>query len=222
MQKLSFRRKRRRSKPRNGTMQGRSSDRRMTFAGETNSFQVRKKNKKQRRKNSPAKKIVLWGAEIILVCLAAFMIVSMFGMRVSTAGNSMSPALENGDIVLTDRMIYNITKPGRGDIIAYQREGSGHCSLKRVVGLPGETIQIKEGKVYINGKVMKKDIYLSNIDFAGIAEEPVELASDEYFVIGDNHSVSDDSRSADIGSIKKSEIYGKAWYIIDGDRKGLL
>lgn len=222
MQDLSFRRKRRNSRRRSRNGQRRTSDRQMRFAGNLDQVQVERKRRKQHKKDSPAKKAVLWGAEIILVCLAAFMLVSMFGMRVSTAGDSMSPALENGDVVLTDRLIYNITKPGRGDIIAYRREGSGHYSLKRVVGLPGETVQIKNGRVYINGKNVKKGIELSNIDFAGIAEEPVELASDEYFVIGDNHSVSDDSRSADIGCIKRKEIYGKAWYVIDGDRKGLL
>ena len=79
-----------------------------------------------------------WAAEIILVCAAAFLLVLSFGCRVSNAGDSMKPVLENGEVVLVNRLCYRIFSPSRGDIVAYSRDGSGQYSIKRIVGLPGE------------------------------------------------------------------------------------
>lgn len=161
------------------------------------------------------KEIIIWLVEIIAVCVLAWMLVSLFGQRVSNAGDSMRPVLKNGDVVLIDRMVYNAKKPVRGDIIAFKPNGNEntHYSIKRVVGLPGETVQIKDGKVYINGEALKKDVYVSDIGFAGIAEEPVELGETEYFVLGDNCEGSDDSRLADVGNVTRSDIYGKVWFV---------
>ena len=82
-----------------------------------------------------------------------------------------------------------------------------------MIGLPGETVQIKKGKVYINGKKLKSDIYCITkyIDEPGIAEEPLELGKDEYFCLGDNRPVSYDSRYEEVGSVHRSEIIGKVW-----------
>ena len=82
------------------------------------------------------------------------------------------------------------------------------------MGLPGETVQISEGKVLIDGQEMTEDIYVSGIEYAGEAEQPVELGADEYFVIGDNHTASDDSRLPGIGAVNRDEIYGEAWFIV--------
>ena len=82
-----------------------------------------------------------------------------------------------------------------------------------MIGLPGETVQIKKGKVYINGKKLKSDIYgiTKYIDEPGIAEEPLELGKDEYFCLGDKRPVSYDSRYEEVGSVHRSEIIGKVW-----------
>ena len=79
-------------------------------------------------------------------------------------------------------------------------------------GLPGETVQIKDGKVYINGKEQKKDIFVSEIEKPGVAQDEITLGENEYFVLGDQASSSDDSRMADIGNVKRSEIYWKIWF----------
>ena len=124
-------------------------------------------------KTEKVKTAIEWGTEIIVVCILAWMLVSFFGQRVSNAGDSMSPVLKNGDVVLINRIVYDARKPKRGEIIAFRPNGNenAHYCIKRVVGLPGETVQIKDGKVYIDGKVQKENIYTSDLDFAGIAEK---------------------------------------------------
>ena len=98
--------------------------------------------------------VLRWVFEIAIVCLFAFVLVWYFGQRVSMIGDSMNPVLENGDITLTNRIIYNASRPGRGDVIAFHPNGNedSYCYIRRIVGLPGETVELKEGKVYINGK----------------------------------------------------------------------
>lgn len=219
MQELDLNKKRKQSSA--------HKNRRKEKPGKGLSFSSKKKKGSHNKKKGPkiriSKNAVVWIAEITLVIFLAAALVVFFGRRVSNAGDSMSPALENGDVVLVDRLIYDITRPTRGDIIAVRQPGDSHYSLKRVVGLPGETVQITDGKVYINGKVQKKGIYAENITFAGLAEQPMELGTGEYFVLGDNHDVSDDSRMADVGAIQRSEIIGKAWFVVTkGDRFGLV
>lgn len=166
-------------------------------------------------KTEKVKTAIEWGTEIIVVCILAWMLVSFFGQRVSNAGDSMSPVLKNGDVVLINRIVYDARKPKRGEIIAFRPNGNenAHYCIKRVVGLPGETIQIKDGKVYIDGKVQKKNVYTSDLDFAGIAEKKLTLGETEYFVLGDNNAGSDDSRLADIGNVKREDIGGKVWFV---------
>ena len=166
-------------------------------------------------KTEKVKTAIEWGTEIIVVCILAWMLVSFFGQRVSNAGDSMSPVLKNGDVVLINRIVYDARKPKRGEIIAFRPNGNenAHYCIKRVVGLPGETIQIKDGKVYIDGKVQKKNVYTSDLDFAGIAEKKLTLGETEYFGLGDNSAGSDDSRLADIGNVKREDIGGKVWFV---------
>ena len=166
-------------------------------------------------KTEKVKTAIEWGTEIIVVCILAWMLVSFFGQRVSNAGDSMSPVLKNGDVVVINRIVYDARKPKRGEIIAFRPNGNenAHYCIKRVVGLPGETVQIKDGKVYIDGKVQKKNIYTSDLDFAGIAEKKLTLGETEYFVLGDNSAGSDDSRLADIGNVKREDIGGKVWFV---------
>ena len=146
--------------------------------------------------------------------MLAVFLVAAFGQRVSTAGDSMAPALRNGDVLLINRAVYHIKSPSRGDIVAFRKEENGHFSVKRIVGLPGETVQITDGTVLIDGEELTNQIYVSNIEYAGEAEQPVELGEDEYFVIGDNHAASDDSRLPGIGAVTRDEIYGEAWFIV--------
>ncbi|MDO5590464.1 MAG: signal peptidase I [Lachnospiraceae bacterium] len=160
--------------------------------------------------------ICKWVFKIVIVCFLAFVSVWYMGQRVSTIGDSMSPLLKNGDVVLTNRIVYNATTPKRGDIIIFKPKGNNndHYYIKRIVGMPGETIQVIENNIYINGKKLDEDYATSKISDAGIIGEPTKIASDEYFVLGDDRENSEDSRNADIGNVKRSYIYGKAWFVV--------
>ncbi len=181
--------------------------------------------KKRRKILRQVRESLCWALEIILVCIVAFLLVIGFGQRVSNAGDSMKPILKNADVVFVNRAKYLIFSPKRGDIVAFKPGGnsSSHYSIKRIVGLPGETIQIKDGEVYINGNKMKEQIYVNDLQSAGVAAEPLKLGKEEYFVLGDNSTSSDDSRKADIGNVEKKDIYGKVWFIASPlDRIGLI
>ena len=88
-----------------------------------------------------------------------------------------------------------------------------HYSIKRIIGLPGEPVQIREGSVYIDGEKLTGELYPTDIVYAGVAKDCVELGEGEYFVMGDDHKGSDDSRMAEVGNVKREEIYGKVWFV---------
>ncbi len=151
--------------------------------------------------------------------LIAFVLVFAAGMRVSVIGVSMEPALFNGQEVLINKFAYKLASPRRGDVIAFLPNGNpnSHYYLKRVVGLPGETIQIIGGYVYINGELLKEDESYDKIADPGIAVSEILLGSDEYFVLGDNRNFSEDSRSGNIGPVSKDTIAGNAWFHLGGE-----
>lgn len=162
------------------------------------------------------KHLGIWILQVAAVLLCAFAFVWYFGQRVSTVGNSMSPLLSNGDVVLVNRFIYNTSSPKRGDIIVFKPNGNenSHYYIKRVIGLPGETVEIIEGKIYIDGKKLEEDYTATEISDVGIVTEKMELGGDEFFVLGDDRGKSEDSRMADVGNVKRVHIYGKAWFIV--------
>lgn len=144
----------------------------------------------------------------------AFVLVFSIGMRTSVIGDSMEPVLYNGQEILMNRILYRISMPKRGDVIVFLPNGNqnSHFYVKRVVGLPGETVQIRDGNVYIDGLMLAEDESFDKIVDPGIAQNEIVLASDEFFVLGDNRNSSEDSRSGNIGAVKKDTIIGKAWF----------
>ncbi|MBQ6129565.1 MAG: signal peptidase I [Lachnospiraceae bacterium] len=157
---------------------------------------------------------------VFLVFIAVFMGVALvfaFGIRTSVVGESMEPALSNGQEVLINKIAYQFSAPKQGDVIVFRPNGNenAHLSVKRVVATPGDTVQIVQGKVVINGSVYTKDRAEDTRD-PGIAASEILLGADEYFVLGDNRRNSEDSRSANIGNISRGMIEGKAWYHLKG------
>ncbi len=144
----------------------------------------------------------------------AFVLVFSVGMRTSVIGDSMEPVLYNGQEILMNRILYRISMPKRGDVIVFMPNGNqnSHLYVKRVVGLPGETVQIRDGNVYIDGLLLAEDDRFDKIVDPGIAQNELLLDSDEFFVLGDNRNSSEDSRSGNIGAVKKDTIIGKAWF----------
>ena len=122
----------------------------------------------------------------------------------------MKTVLESGGVVLINRLAYDVGKPVRFDVVVFEREGQ-QPGIKRIIGLPGETVQIKNGSVYINGELLKAENGLAEATIAGAAEYPVELGDDEYFLLGDNRESSEDSRFSGIGNIKRENLIGRVW-----------
>lgn len=155
---------------------------------------------------------------MIFYCFAAVLLASVIvfsmGMKISVIGVSMEPALYNSQEVFINRFIYKLLSPKRGDVIAFLPNGNknSHYYLKRVIGLPGEKIQIVNGYVYIDGALLEEDEAYDKIADAGIAENEITLGLDEYFVLGDNRNNSEDSRSGNIGAVRRDTITGKAWF----------
>lgn len=162
------------------------------------------------------RQIASWIMKIGIACLLAFVFVWYFGQQISTVGDSMTPILNNGDVVLVNRIVYDAMSPRRGDIIVFKPKGNenSHYYTKRIIGLPGETLEIIEGSVYIDGEKLEEEYETTEIKDVGIITEKIKLAGDEYFVLGDSRENSEDSRMADVGTVKRSYIYGKAWFVI--------
>lgn len=168
--------------------------------------------------------ILTWGVEIAIVVLIAFAVVFFFGQQRTLVGPSMEPTLVNEDKVLINVIAYQFSKPKRNDIIVFKPNGnqSTYSYIKRVVGLPGETIQIKDGLVYIDDVLYSETIEVPLMNTAGLASTPITLRSDEVFVLGDSRNNSEDSRASDIGNVKIDDIEGKAWFVMSGDKFRLL
>lgn len=162
----------------------------------------------------------------LIAIFLAFVLVFSVGMRTSVVGDSMEPMLYNGQEILMNRVIYRLSSPKRGDVIVFLPNGNqnSHYYVKRVVGLPGETIQIKDGNVYVNDVLLEEDEVFDNMIDAGIAQNELLLAPDEFFVLGDNRNSSEDSRSGNVGPVKKDNIIGKAWFhmAIEQENMGLI
>ena len=131
-----------------------------------------------------------------------------------TGSKSMEPTVSPDSVVFTDRCIYKLTEPQRFDVVTFrrrERSSEQDTLVRRVVGLPGETIRIEKGVVYIDGRELQVSSYISEITSDGIARESIRLSEDEYFVLGDTPANSEDSRSSTIGVVQHSQIIGKAW-----------
>ncbi len=153
--------------------------------------------------------------QLLFVILLSALTAAAFFSSVLIQENSMNPTLRAGDRAFVNRLSYVIGGVRRGDLIAYKGKGEFDSGIhvKRVIGLPGETVQIKDGLILIDGKTYIENRDFPNISRAGVAESGVRLASGEYFVLGDNRNNSEDSRYQDVGNISRASIVGKIWFI---------
>ena len=149
-----------------------------------------------------------------VLCLT-WLVITFVGQRTEVDGSSMEPMLSNGDNLIVDKITYRFRDPQRYDIIVFPfKYQENTYYIKRIIGLPGETVQIDEqGNIYIDGEVLPENYGREIIrpDTVGIATNPVVLGEDEYFVMGDNRNNSTDSRTEIVGNIKREDIIGRAW-----------
>ena len=153
-----------------------------------------------------------WIVYIIIIIGLAYLIITFVGQRTQVSGSSMETTLSDGDQLIVDKISYRFRDPKRYDIVVfpYQYEENTYY-IKRIIGLPGETVQIIDGYVYINGELLDEHYGNEVMADPGIASEPVQLGDDEYFVLGDNRNNSQDSRSSNVGVIHRDDLLGRAW-----------
>jgi signal peptidase I len=146
--------------------------------------------------------------ETALLTAIIFLLVNTATGRFRIEGQSMEPNLHDGEYVLVDKVSYALHSPERGDVIVLLRPNPEKDLIKRIIGLPGDTIEVRNGQVYINGTVINEP-YLNQPTNSTTPARQVEPG--RYFVMGDNRNNSSDSRS--FGSIARSEIVGRAWIV---------
>lgn len=165
------------------------------------------------KENTTLLNICRFVTEAVMVVAFAFTLIYFGCDRTKIVGSSMQPVFQDMDCCLINRFAYAFSKPDRYDIIAFSMDGDDKVYVKRVIGLPGETVQIKDKKVYINGEPLADDVAQVEILTAGIAADEITLEKDEYFVLGDNRNNSEDSRFSNIGILNKDNIKGSVWAI---------
>lgn len=175
-------------------------------------------NRKKKKRKKKMMSMLFLVLETVVVIALAFILVRVAIERTVVPGDSMAPTLEADTSIIVNRLSYLRTGPERFDVIVFEQEGEEHSyyHVKRVIGLPGETVQIINGSVYINGERLQEVVRdLPTIHLSGLATEAFTLDEDEYFVLGDNRNKSEDSRFANIGSVTKEQIVGKAWLTLN-------
>ena len=147
---------------------------------------------------------------VTLLAAAAAVCWVLFFEKARVYGHSMEPALKDGQTVLVDKLAYRLGEPERFDVIVFRdRREEGRYYMKRIVGLPGETVQIADGRVTIDGVLLEEPSEREEIRDARRASEPVVLGESEYFVLGDDRNGSSDSRDSDIGNVSAEQIIGR-------------
>jgi signal peptidase I len=162
---------------------------------------------------------------IAVVFLVTFLVIHYVGQRTQVSGSSMEYTLSDGDNLIVDKISYRFYEPERFDIIVFPfRQEEDTYYIKRIIGLPGETVQIGEdGTILINGMELEESYGREVIQEPGAAAEPLTLREGEYFVLGDNRNASSDSRDPSVGMIQREDIVGRAWLrIYPFDKVGFI
>lgn len=152
----------------------------------------------------------------------AFFLVYSFGMRTSVIGVSMENTLYSGQTVFVNRIAYLLFPPKAGDVVVFLPNGNAnsHYYVKRVAAVSGDTVEFRDGRLYVNG-VMEEEETFDKVADPGLAAEPLVVGEDEFFVLGDNRNNSEDSRSGNVGLVKRNLIEGKVWFHLGSEKDGI-
>ena len=150
---------------------------------------------------------------MVFVVVATLLVIRFVGQRTEVSGHSMENTLSDRDNLIVDKITYRFRDPKRYDIIVFPYKYKENTFyIKRIIGLPGETVQItEEGDILIDGEVLEESYGKEVMKSPGIAVDPILLGADEYFVLGDNRNASADSRDPSVGIISGEDIVGRAW-----------
>lgn len=176
-------------------------------------------SKKQKHAEKIKKTLIhvgIWLLGLLIVIALGVFAVRGFGIKTVIIDQSMNPTLQNEDVVLLNKLSYKIGSPKRMDVVAVRIGASENSPtyVRRIIGLPGETVQIKDGKVYIDDTELELTFNDAAIENAGVAEKGETLGDNEYFVLCDDYNNNrDDSRLDSIGTIDSDQIIGKVWLI---------
>ena len=175
-------------------------------------------NKEDNKEEAPEQEQSIWRSlggtllYLLVIVLLTWVIVTFVGQRTKVDGHSMEPTFSDGDNLIVDKLSYRFREPERYDIIVFPYQHAENTYyIKRIIGLPGDTVQVIDGYVYINGKKLDEHYGAEVMEDPGIAAEPIKLGDDEYFVLGDNRNHSSDSRVASAGVLTRDMLIGRAW-----------
>lgn len=161
-------------------------------------------------------KFILSFLETVVVALVISVVLYLFIMTPhEVVGNSMHPTYKNGEYLMANKILYRFKKPDRGDVIIFKFSETQDF-IKRIIGLPGDKVMLKDGKIYINEKILEESQYLSSSIYTNGGNylkegETITVPDGRYFVSGDNRPHSSDSR--EFGPIDVKNIKGKAWIV---------
>ena len=163
-----------------------------------------KKRRKHRRK-SAFRAFVSWLRLLAVIVILGFIVRTFVAVPVVVAGQSMADTYNDGDIVLVTRFDYLFGTPERGDVVLCEVDGRDGMYVKRVVGMPGDYVEITNGMISINGEPLHE----TYVTYASSETMSVQLNKDQYMVLGDNRADSYDSRETDIGMLSADDFVGK-------------
>ena len=169
-------------------------------------------SKKEKRTDGVYREIFSMMFYLIFVVAATLLIIRFVGQRTEVSGHSMEDTLDDGDNLIVEKLTYRFRDPVRYDIIVFPyKYKEDTYYIKRIIGLPGEMVQItEEGNILINGEILEESYGREVMKSPGIAADPIILGEDEYFVLGDNRNASADSRDPSVGVISGKDIVGRA------------
>lgn len=166
-------------------------------------------SEQKEQKKSVKKEVWSWIRELALALVVVFVIRSFFFEIITVEGGSMLETLRDGDRLYVSILTPKLQGYERGDIVICYYPGRDDRCVKRVIGLPGDTVEVVFGQVFVNGEAIEED-YLTHEATYNYPE--TTLDEDEYFLLGDNRPISHDSHSADVGPV--SRIEGKVRFVL--------